>query len=311
MPLIPTDPSSWSFDMYRVFSYFVVASSAVVVYDWVLTFGQEYELIWRQHHSLMTALYIIVRYFGILYSVCNVLVNLPGILTTNMVSYAMDLALLWATLPINCMLDIIMISRLHAMYQRSRRILIFLIVTFVSTTIFCTAIASAGTDLLSIKVVLYGTQCVYEINSSEQQRMFEAYTVATAWEALTLCLAIWIVVKHLRELQPRSTGRTAVSDCFTVLLKTHVLYFVIFVTSSGLNIGLVVPHFSASSSVGAQVYRGILEFATLLQMFVVGPRLILSVREYHAKLVPNFEEGIDSVYSLVFREPTPESTGSV
>jgi hypothetical protein len=76
MPLIPTDPNSWSPDMYRLFSYFVglsrsvisrsvfdygfaVASSVAVVYDWgeqdvlwkkllmslwfspVLTFGQE------------------------------------------------------------------------------------------------------------------------------------------------------------------------------------------------------------------------------------------------------------------------------
>jgi hypothetical protein len=74
-------------------------------------------------------------------------------------------------------------------------------------------------------VFLYGTQCIYEIDSSEQLRMFEAYTVGTAWEALTLCLAIWIVFKHLREMRPQSTGRTAISDCFTVLLKTHVFYF--------------------------------------------------------------------------------------
>ncbi|KAG2151883.1 hypothetical protein BD769DRAFT_1401903 [Suillus cothurnatus] len=47
--------------MYRVSNYFVVASSVAVVYDWVLTFGQEYELIWRPRRSLMTALYIIVR----------------------------------------------------------------------------------------------------------------------------------------------------------------------------------------------------------------------------------------------------------
>jgi len=137
-----------------------------------------------------------------------------------------------------------MISRLHAMYQRSRKMLIFLIATFVSTSIFCTAIAVSGTNLLSIselikdtkrirlmqrisEVILYGTQCVYEINASQQLRMFEAYIVATAWEALTLCLAIWIVVKHLRELQPRSTGRSIIGDCFTVLLKTHVLYFVL------------------------------------------------------------------------------------
>lgn len=310
MPLIPTDPNSWSPDMYRVFSYFVVATSVAVVYDWVLTFGQEYELIWRQRRSLMTALYIIVRYFGIVYSVCNVIVNLPGILTTDMGCYAMDVGLLWTTLPINCILDFIMISRLHAMYQRSRRMLIFLVVTCVSVSIFCAVIASAGTNLLSIRVVLYGTQCVYEIDASEQLRMFEAYTVATAWQALTLFLATWIVLKHLRELRQQPTGRTAISDCFTVLLKTHAFYFVAFATSSSLNIGLLSPHFSASSSAGAQVYRGLLEFATLLQMFVVGPRLILSVRKYHAKLMPNFDEGTTHIHPMAFRERIPESTDS-
>lgn len=76
------------------------------------------------------------------------------------------------------------------------------------------------------EVFLYGTQCVYEIDASEQLRSFEAYTAATAWEALTLCLAIWIVLKHLRELRQQPTGRTVISDCFTVLLKSHVFYFV-------------------------------------------------------------------------------------
>ncbi|KAG2119077.1 uncharacterized protein F5147DRAFT_668099 [Suillus discolor] len=294
MPLIPTDPSSWSLDMYRVFNYFVV-----------LTFGQEYELIWKQRRSFMTALYIVVRYFGILYSV----INLPGALTTDTVSYVMDLALLWATFPINGTLTVIMIFRLHAMYQRSRKILIFLIATFVSVTIFCVAIAVSGTSLLSIKVFLYGSQCVYEIDANQQLRMLETYAVATAWEALTLGLAIWIVVKHLRELRTQSTGQTVIGDLFTVLLKTHALYFIFFTVSSSLNIGLMSPYFSALTSVGAQSYRGILELSTLLQMFVAGPRLILSVRGYHAKFMPNFEEGT-TIYSMAFREYIPESTDS-
>lgn len=58
--------------MYRVSDYLVVASSTAVVYDWVLTFGQEYELIW-QRRSIMTVLYIIVRCIGLVYSVGNVL----------------------------------------------------------------------------------------------------------------------------------------------------------------------------------------------------------------------------------------------
>jgi len=43
------------------------------------------------------------------------------------------------------------------------------------------------------------------------------------WEALALVLAVWIAVKHFREL-PRSTT-WSIGDCFTILVKTHVFYF--------------------------------------------------------------------------------------
>jgi len=50
------------------------------------------------------------------------------------------------------------------------------------------------------------------------------WILGTAWEVIALCLAIWIAVKHFKELQRPSTGWT-VGDCFTVLVKTHVFYF--------------------------------------------------------------------------------------
>ncbi|KAG2107783.1 hypothetical protein BD769DRAFT_1500996, partial [Suillus cothurnatus] len=49
--------------------HFVVASSVGIIYDWGLTFGKEIELIWRQRWSLMTFLYLGVRYAGIGYVV--------------------------------------------------------------------------------------------------------------------------------------------------------------------------------------------------------------------------------------------------
>ena len=50
------------------------------------------------------------------------------------------------------------------------------------------------------------------------------WILTTAWETLALCLAIWIAVKHFRELRGPSTGWT-VRDCFAVLVKSHVFYF--------------------------------------------------------------------------------------
>ncbi|KAG2069903.1 hypothetical protein BDR04DRAFT_1100767 [Suillus decipiens] len=44
---ISNDPAWWpAIDAYRVISYFIVAAFAGVTYDWMLTFGQEVELIW-------------------------------------------------------------------------------------------------------------------------------------------------------------------------------------------------------------------------------------------------------------------------
>ena len=44
------------------------------------------------------------------------------------------------------------------------------------------------------------------------------------WEALVLCLAVWIAVKHFRELRGTPTGWT-VGDCFTILIRSHAFYF--------------------------------------------------------------------------------------
>ncbi|OAX36649.1 hypothetical protein K503DRAFT_287440 [Rhizopogon vinicolor AM-OR11-026] len=81
MTIVSNDPSWWpEIDTHRFFSYFLVASSAMVTYDWVLTFGQEVDLVWRKRWSLMTLLYLSVRYIGILYSANMILCTYPRIL---------------------------------------------------------------------------------------------------------------------------------------------------------------------------------------------------------------------------------------
>jgi hypothetical protein len=291
--------------MYRVSNYFVVASSVAVVYDWVLTFGQEYQLIWRPRRSLMTALYIIVRCIGLVYSVSNMLLNLPGVLKTSMGCNDMNLVLLWTIFIVNPVLSVIMITRLHAMYRQSRKMLIFLVVTFCSVLVACGTIGAIASTRVTPKVILLnGTQCISEVNEGEQLATLEGYTVATVWHILTLCLAVWIFAKHTRELQPSLTGQSLIGDCYMVLMKTQVFYFAIFTTGCCLNIGLLSPLISDTSRAGPQIYRGLLELITLFQMFVVGPRLILSIRKYHADLL---EEETFELHTIAFQAHTTVS----
>jgi hypothetical protein len=55
------------------------------------------------------------------------------------------------------------------------------------------------------------------------------------------------------------------------------------------------------------VFNGGLQVLSTVQMFVLGPRLILSVREYHAKLIAD-SDAETNMNSIVFQEYVHIST---
>jgi len=61
---------------------------------------------------------------------------------------------------------------------------------------------------------------------------------------------------------------------------------------------------------GASLCFGFLGLVSAAQMFLLGPRLILGVREYHANLITNADAGTE-MNSIVFQERVHISTGSV
>ncbi|KAG2341281.1 hypothetical protein BDR05DRAFT_466077 [Suillus weaverae] len=316
MTVVLSDPSLWPLIYSNILlSYWTVAAGLVVVYDWVLTIGQEIELIWRQRWSLMTGLYLIIRYIGIPYYVLYILINMPSVSLADAVSNIMYYTINLINLIIRAMLGVIMIARLHAMYQSSRIMLIFLVLTFLSVNIACGVIAAIALQyIVWEELILSGTyMCNYEHVPSDIQLLISMiWMLNTAWEALVLCLSVWIAVKHLRDLRRLrgpSTGST-IGDCFRVLIKSHVLYFAsCFVGVSCLQLGYLSPELLISNSIAALALYGTSQIFLGVQMFVLGPRLILSVREYHAKLVAG-SDAETSMTSIVFQERVHVPTGS-
>ncbi|KAG1733588.1 uncharacterized protein EDB91DRAFT_631358 [Suillus paluster] len=233
-----------------------------------------------------------------------VLTSLPSVPVTDTVSNVMYFTLNWMTVVIIAMLCVIVTCRLYDMYQRSRKMLIFLIVIFLLVTITCGVVAAILNSHVSAEeYFLSGTYlCNYEYDGAAQLLIPMTWLLCTIWEVLVLCLVARIVVKHFRE---RTMGWTVV-ECFTVLIKTPMVYFVISIAVSSLNLGYFSPKLSNSLSVGSQVYYGVWEVSLFLQMFVLGPRLILNVREYHAKRVVDF----DALTTIVFQEHDHVSAGS-
>jgi hypothetical protein len=67
--------------------------------------------------------------------------------------------------------------------------------------------------------------CFLSTAEDFEKLMIETWIFGIGWEILALCLAFWVVAKHFRELRRSPTGWTA-GDCFTMLIKTHTLYFI-------------------------------------------------------------------------------------
>ncbi|KAG2091624.1 hypothetical protein BD769DRAFT_397828 [Suillus cothurnatus] len=132
MTFVSDDPIWWPFiGSSSLVNYFVAASSTVVVYDWALTFGQEFELILRKRWSFMTVIYICVCYIGMLFSAANIFSILPFSITDlvrTIVWYIQE----WTPTIVNSMLGFVMIARLYAMYQGSKKLLIFLVVALLT-----------------------------------------------------------------------------------------------------------------------------------------------------------------------------------
>ncbi|KAG1726692.1 uncharacterized protein EDB91DRAFT_56268 [Suillus paluster] len=252
----------------------------------------------------MTALYLSVRYLGILYAVVSMLSSVPTISGTDVVSQIISVVLDWMSAVVNAILGVIMIARLHAMYQRSRNVLIVLVSVFLAVNITNAVLTTIVTVHTSgEELILSGTyQCTFQ-NSEENALLLGTMTwiLITVWEVLALGLAVWIAIKRFRELRRSSRG-WIIGDCFTALMKTHAVYFASFVAVSCLNLLYLSPSISGDSfSLATQIYLGFLQIFELVQMFMLGPRLILSVREFNAKLVADTNTG-SAMTSIAFQE---------
>ncbi|KAG2047720.1 hypothetical protein BDR06DRAFT_69047 [Suillus hirtellus] len=212
----------------------------------------------------------------------------------------MHAALDWMSMIGNVMLGVIMIARLHAMYQRSKTMLVFLVVIFLAINIYDGVMTAFATKLVSgEELILSDTyQCSLNYKGDGILVCTITWTLSTVWEVLVLCLAVRIAVKHFRELRRYSAGGL-IGDCFTVLMQTHLIYFSIFFAISCFQLSDLFSIISAdTSSLEFRMYLCFCQISLLVHMFVLGPRLILSVREYNAKLVGDW----DSATGMLFPE---------
>jgi hypothetical protein len=123
--------------------------------------------------------------------------------------------------------------------------LMFLVVIFLAVNIACVVLMAIVLKyivggmfyLLTCRIQLIGQtpgeailsgihMCAFGYEGDTTLLISMVWMLNTIWEVLSLCLSVWIAVKHFRDLRrlSLSTGST-MGDCFKVLIQSHVLYF--------------------------------------------------------------------------------------
>ncbi|KAG2151203.1 uncharacterized protein EDB93DRAFT_302047 [Suillus bovinus] len=206
----------------------------------------------------------------------------------------------WTPVIVNAMLGVTMIARINALYQGSKKMFIFLVVALLTCTIASgVLVVIANLGVSAQEAVLSGFHTCVDDNYIANLN-FESLISTAAWEILAMFLTLWIVIKHIRELRQLPTGLT-IGDCITMLIKSHTFYFLAFAIMASLRLGALSQILTASMSIGSDIYFGLWSIAEVLQLFVLGPRLILSMREYHAKLVARADGEIGMTTFSTFR----------
>ncbi|KAG2361400.1 hypothetical protein BDR07DRAFT_1409632 [Suillus spraguei] len=250
----------------------------------------------------MTVLYLGVRYLGILYAALDMASTVSTISLTDTECFIAYVVWDWIGVVVYAMLWVIIATRLYAMYLRSRKILIFLIVTFLAVNIFSgAAIIMSMMHSSGEELILSG---IYQCSISQTDNVLHldylTWVLGIVFEVCGMCLALWIAVKHFRELR-RHSAQEIIRDCFTVLIKSHVLYFASFVVVSCSQVIYDYSPIADQFSMKAYIYSDSLQILQVVQMFVLGPRLILGIREYHARLVVNSDTAT-GMTSIAFQE---------
>jgi len=287
MSNVSSVPAAWPFIQLDLdTAYTKVAMAALVLYDYLLHLDNESSYIWQTSFSSVTGLYVVLRYVGIAYAIVSVLAILAlSNLQCHILfvcSEAMQVLILLA-------LHSLMIMRLHAMYERSTKVLIFLIGCFIvemgiyfSATVY-QLLPSSG--IVEIKLILSNNSfCSLSSVNLERLPIVDRLNSANvgsilAVEVIMVLLSLYQFTWHIQDsirgrqgLSRKALTRSA-GSFFSILVKDNVLYFLLALSTTSVT--LKMNSLPRTTSAFLTVLDGVLGALTLT---IIGPHMILSVR---------------------------------
>jgi len=122
-------------ELSQMIDYVSIAIVTVIVYDYVLVFSREIDCVWQRPWTWVSTIYVLVRYFGLSSTILNGVVGTTFMPGPVKMCTAIYLVAIWEFPIFLAGADLVMILRVYAMWNRSRRILYVLLFIYVSQVI--------------------------------------------------------------------------------------------------------------------------------------------------------------------------------
>ncbi|KAG1871439.1 hypothetical protein F4604DRAFT_812681 [Suillus subluteus] len=260
----------------------------LITYEYLLQLEKEVTFVWKRQWSVMTYLYLVVRYFGIVLAmVCAVwggLIYLP-----EAVSYGMLLFMQWGFSVYFCLAEVVLIWRLYVLYNQSKLILyvlLGLLLPVVALYVVMDAFLWSRPSALSVQEVMLTpnvTECTTIHHIGPMPAIYISIPII-CYDILLVVLAIAVLGKHLKE---RKEARLKPNTYLVMIVRYHVIYFVLNLASQAI-MAILWAH------TPIVVLKLVLLYKDTAPLIIV-PRFIISIWDTHAndKFVHNsvaFEE---------------------
>ncbi|KAH7907237.1 hypothetical protein BJ138DRAFT_523275 [Hygrophoropsis aurantiaca] len=269
-------------------NYLVAAEGALVVYDQVLTFPQEVNLVWNRQWSFTIALYLIARYIGSLYVIGNTALYMYINWTYSVIANML--------LAVNCAENIfiltmqaILVIRVYALFNRSKKVLIFLATSYVlqATATFVLMGLGAHKRVLdeyyvSVGPPVWSVEQLLFTNANSSALPFiitlnrDSIIISIVFDSILLFFALWAFVRHALEAKTLE-GRWSINVLVRTLVADQLLYFICNLAWLRLSLSLACATYTAKPSVfRILLYTVYYVFNALV--VIAGPRMVISLR---------------------------------
>ncbi|KAG2139626.1 uncharacterized protein EDB93DRAFT_700108 [Suillus bovinus] len=248
----------------------------MICYEYILQFEKEVTYVWARQWSVMTYLYLAVRYFGI--SLAIICACWGGLFyMPEAVSRGIFLFMQWGISFYSCLTKVILIWRLYALYNQSKPVLYVLLGLFlpvVALYITVDILLWSRSSAISMQVIVITPNIKYCTAFFHTGPMLAIYTSIPiiCYDILLVVLAIVVLRKHLKD---RKGLKLKPNTFVVVIIRYHVVYFVL-----NLAIQIIMTVLWANlSTVAINLMFVFYDTAP----YIIVPRLIISIWETHAK----------------------------